>query len=94
VYGLYLFCWEFFFRGFLLFGLSRSLGPWVAVFAQMIAFGVMHHGKPEFLGSFVSGAALGILALRSKSFMPCFVLHWTISILFDVLAIMAKTGRL
>jgi uncharacterized protein len=91
VYGVYLFCWEFFFRGFLLFGLGRWLGFW-SVFVQAAAFGIMHWGKPEFLPSFFSGVILGILALRSRSFMPCFVLHWAISMTFDIFIIVAKGG--
>ncbi|MHB0912385.1 MAG: CPBP family glutamic-type intramembrane protease [Armatimonadota bacterium] len=89
VYGVYLLCWEFFFRGFLLFGFSRSIGLWGAVFAQAIPFGIMHYGKPEFAGSFVSGLVLGWLAARSKSFAPCFALHWAISITFDILVLRA-----
>lgn len=89
LYGVYLFCWEFFFRGYLLFGLRKSLGSW-SVLAQAIPFGIMHCGKPEFAGSFVSGLILGILAMRSKSFMPCFILHWAISVTFDILVITAR----
>jgi membrane protease YdiL (CAAX protease family) len=93
LYGVYLFCWEFFFRGFLQFGLARSLGGW-SVFAQAIPFGIMHYGKPEFAGSFFSGIILGALALKSKSFMPCFVLHWAISLTFDILVIHSTGVRL
>lgn len=115
IYGYYLFCWEFFFRGFLLFGvgkclqqrsaphdsgigryLHRWLGEswrlWPSVFAQAVPFGIMHYGKPEFAGSFLSGIVLGALAVRSKSFVPCFVLHWLISISFDVMVIVGKHG--
>src|SRR5438046_1846918 len=45
-YGLYFFCWEFFYRGFLTFGLSRSLGFRAAIVLQSIGFGIMHVGKP------------------------------------------------
>src|SRR5207302_1398506 len=45
-YGFYLFCWEFFYRGFLTFGLSRGFGAITAVLLQTIAFGIMHIGKP------------------------------------------------
>lgn len=90
-YGMYLFCWEFFFRGFLLFGLSRSLGIF-SVFAQAAAFGIMHLGKPypEVVASFVTGVVLGLVALRSKSFLSSFVLHWTAAVTFDILIILAK----
>ncbi|MCL6519854.1 MAG: CPBP family intramembrane metalloprotease [Armatimonadetes bacterium] len=92
-YGMYLFCWEFFFRGFLLFGLSRTIGFW-AVFVQAATFGIMHMGKPapEVAASFVAGVALGVVALRSRSFLPCFLAHWASAVLFDVLIIIGKKG--
>lgn len=94
-YGMYLFCWEFFFRGFMLFGMSRSMG-WFAVIPQAVAFGVMHIGKPlpEVFASFAAGLILGIIALRSRSFLPCFVLHWASALAFDLLVILAKRGML
>jgi membrane protease YdiL (CAAX protease family) len=96
VYGFYMFCWEFFYRGFLTFGLSRAFGVTVAIGLQTIAFGLMHYGKPtpEFIGSFIAGIALGWLAVRGKSFLPCFVLHWVISVSFDLLAIHTKAHGL
>jgi uncharacterized protein len=95
-YGFYLFCWEFFYRGFLLFGLTRAMHAIPAVLIQAAAFGMMHYGKPtpEFIGSFIAGIALGWLALRGKSFLPCFWLHWVVSALFDLLAIHSKPGGL
>lgn len=92
-YGMYLFCWEFFFRGFLLFGLSRTIGSW-SVFIQAIAFGIMHLGKPapEVAASFAAGIILGVLALRVKSFAPGFLLHWACALTFDVFIIMAVPG--
>lgn len=92
-YGMYLFCWEFFFRGFLLFGLSRSIGVF-SVFVQAAAFGIMHLGKPqpEVLASFATGIVLGLVALRSKSFVSAFAVHWASALTFDVLIILAKRG--
>ena len=91
-YGLYLFCWEFFFRGYLLFGLLRSIG-WAAVIVQAIAFGLLHLGKPtsEVAASFGAGIVLGILALNAKSFAPCFLLHWASSVAFDLLVVAGRT---
>lgn len=91
-YGFYMFCWEFFYRGFLTFGLKRAFGPVAAVVLQTVGFGLMHYHKPtlEFASSFIGGAALGWLALRGKSFYPCFAVHWAISIIVDLLAIHAK----
>lgn len=91
-YGMYMFCWEYFFRGYLLFGLQKSIGWW-AVLLQAIAFGILHAGKPpvEMIASFGAGIILGIIALKAKSFLPCFVLHWAASITFNLLIV---AGRL
>jgi uncharacterized protein len=83
-YGMYLFCWEFFFRGYLLFGLGRVAGWW-AVLLQAVPFGILHYGKPEFVFSFAGGIILGALAYRSRSFMPAFVLHWVASAGLDMM---------
>lgn len=87
-YGMYMFCWEFFFRGYLLFGLARSIGWW-AILLQAAAFGLLHLGKPptEMILSFGAGVILGIMALNAKSFLPCFVLHWAASLTFDFMVI-------
>ncbi|MCE5314779.1 MAG: CPBP family intramembrane glutamic endopeptidase [Armatimonadota bacterium] len=90
-YGMYMFCWEFFFRGYLLFGLHRSIG-WSAILVQAIAFGILHAGKPgiEIIASFGAGVILGIIALNAKSFMPGFVLHWVASITFDIMIVAGR----
>jgi uncharacterized protein len=90
LYGAYLFAWEWFFRGFLLFGLARGMGSW-SLFAQAIPFGLLHYGKPwpEFLGSFVAAVVLGFVALRTGSFLTGFVVHWAVAILYDLFVILA-----
>ncbi len=95
-YGFYLFCWEWFFRGYLTFGLARRFGGVSAVAAQAAVFGLLHIGKPapEVVGSFVAGVALGWLALRGRSFLPCFWVHWAVSVAFDCLVIWQRPGGL
>ena len=90
-YGMYMFCWEFFFRGYLLFGLMRSIG-WPAVLVQAVAFGLLHLGKPvtEQVASYGAGIILGLIAMNARSFVPCFVLHWAASISFDLLVVAAR----
>lgn len=91
--GFYMFCWEFFFRGFLLFGLAKTkLGPIGAVIVQTIPFVLLHWSwnvhasKPSFevIGSAIAGPILGILALRTRSFIYGFLAHWAVSLTFDL----------
>jgi membrane protease YdiL (CAAX protease family) len=95
-YGFYLFCWEWFYRGFLTFGLARRFGFNAAIVLQALAFMLMHWTKPmpEFFGSFVAGVALGWLAVRARSCIPGFAAHWAVAAAMDVLAIHAKPGAL
>jgi membrane protease YdiL (CAAX protease family) len=88
-----MFAWEFFFRGYLLFGLARTIGWW-AILVQTAAFGLMHYTKVpmEFYASFLAGIILGWLAFRGKSFLPCFILHWLVSVAFDVMIVLARHG--
>jgi membrane protease YdiL (CAAX protease family) len=93
-YGFYFFFWEWFYRGFLTFGLARGLGSPAAIVLQSVGFGIMHIGKPmpEVYGSFAAGIALGWLATKGRSFYPCFLLHWAVSVTFDILAVYARPG--
>jgi membrane protease YdiL (CAAX protease family) len=86
-YGFYFFLWEWFFRGFLLFGLRRGFG-WHAIWLQSIPFGLLHWGKPplELISAFPGGILMGLLAWRTGSFLPCFALHWAIAATMDGLA--------
>ena len=92
--GFYMFCWEFFFRGFLLFGLQKSfLKTWGAVIVQALIFALLHWSfvanasKPpaEVLSAIPGGIILGILALRTRSFLYGFLAHWAISLILDLI---------
>jgi len=74
---LYLFCWEWFFRGFLLFGMAQGFGPVMAAILQAIIFGLAHYGKPpaEMYSAFAGGLILGAVAWRERSFAPAFYTH-------------------
>lgn len=74
---VYMLCWEWFFRGFLLFGMAQGFGWMAAIFLQAALFGLAHWGKPplEMYSSFVGGAVLGVLCWREKSFAPAFYAH-------------------
>jgi membrane protease YdiL (CAAX protease family) len=74
-----LFGWEFLFRGFLLFGLLRVIGP-SAVVIQAVPFALAHLSKPEIetLSTIFGGTLFGWIAWRSRSFFYAFLVHWFI----------------
>lgn len=78
--------WEFFFRGFLLFGLRPGMGD-KAVVASTLPFVLAHIGKPEaeILGAIVAGFVLCGLALRSRSIVPGVLLHFGVAATVDAL---------
>lgn len=86
---IYMFCWEWFFRGFLLFGSAQGFGVILAIILQAIGFGVAHSGKPtpEMWSAFAGGLVLGTLAWREKSFFPAFLIHALIHITWAVLVL-------
>ena len=75
--ALYMFSWEFVFRGYMLFGLEKSIGK-SAIFVQAIPFVLLHLGKPflETLACIPGGFAFGYIAYRTRSFLPCFIIHF------------------
>jgi len=86
---VFMFGWEFIGRGYLLFGFARRIG-YSALLVQMIPFVLLHIGKPELeaYGSLVAGLALGIVALRARSFYPCVLLHFAVAATLDLLAVL------
>jgi membrane protease YdiL (CAAX protease family) len=79
--ALYMFAWEFLFRGYMLFGLEKSIGK-SAIFVQAIPFVLLHLGKPflETLFCIPGGFILGYVAYRTRSFLPCFIIHFGVYI--------------
>lgn len=84
-YGIYMFSWEFFFRGFMLFGLERRFGKYT-ILIQTIPFAVMHYSKPmpEAIGSIAASVLLGVLALETRSFLYGAAIHWLVAMTMDV----------
>ena len=77
--ALFMLAWEFLFRGYMLFGLEKSIGK-SAIFVQAIPFVLLHLGKPflEMLACIPGGFILGYVAYRTRSFLPCFIIHFGI----------------
>ncbi len=92
-YGLQFLGLEAFFRGFLLFGLYPRLGNH-AIAVMMIPYVMVHFGKPapETFAAIVAGFVLGYLALKSKSFLWGWMLHWGVAITMDVMVIGREFG--
>src|SRR4030043_601666 len=84
--ALYMFAWEFMFRGYMLFGLEKSIGK-NAIFVQAIPFVLLHLGATdlETLVTIPEAFILGYVAYKTRSFLPCFIIHIGIDILMDVL---------
>lgn len=86
---VYMIGWEFIWRGFMLFGLERRFG-FYSVFIQMIPFVILHNGKPflETFGAIPGGIALGLLALRTRSFYYCVAVHLGVIYSIDIFSVL------
>ncbi len=81
--------WEFFFRGFMLFGLSKKIDFKLSILIQTIPFALMHFRKPaiEAYGSIFAGVFQGLIAEQAGSFLPCALLHWLVALTADIIGI-------
>jgi membrane protease YdiL (CAAX protease family) len=82
---LYYSAWEFFFRGFMLFGLRKRMGDWLAICIQTLPSVLWHIGMPsgEIFASIFGGILFGILALRTRSILWPLLLHFLIGVGLD-----------
>jgi membrane protease YdiL (CAAX protease family) len=85
-YAVYYLGWEFFFRGFMLFGLAGAFGAVNAVLIQTIPSTLAHIGKPvpEVFAAVLAGLVFGAIALRTRSILYVFLLHYLIGVTLDV----------
>ena len=81
------FALEVFFRGFWLRG-SRALGS-SAIFVMVVPYVMIHFPKPylEACGAMVAGVVLGSLSMKTRSIWAGFLVHATVAILMDLLAL-------
>ena len=83
---------EIFFRGFWLRAM-RTFGAG-AIWSMVVPYCMVHYGKPylEACGAMVAGVVLGSLAMRTRSIYAGFLVHGTVAILMDVLALYRRHG--
>jgi membrane protease YdiL (CAAX protease family) len=77
--------WEFFFRGYMQFGLEGAFGGWNAILVQTLASCLLHIGKPptEIYGSILAGIVWGMMAWRGHSLLSVILLHWLLGVSLD-----------
>ncbi len=79
----------------MLFGLKDKFG-YYTVFIQMIPFFILHKGKPEIelFASIFAGLILGVQALRSRSFIYSWILHWLVMFSIDGISILRSVNNI
>ncbi len=84
-YVLFYLGWEFFFRGFMQFGLRQSLGDWNAILVQTALSCILHIGKPsgEIYSSILGALIWGLLVFRTRSILYALLLHWLLGVSLD-----------
>lgn len=91
LYFLQFFGLEFFFRGFLVHSLKRSLG-FYSIFVMTVPYCMIHFGKPmtESFAAIFAGIFLGWLSYKNNSIWLGLLLHCTVALAMDVLALSHK----
>lgn len=93
-YYVQFFALEFFFRGWMLGALRRTMGA-SAIFVMAVPYCMIHYGKPylEAHGAIIAGIALGTLSMKTRSVYAGFLLHVLVAAGMDVLSLY-KRGAL
>lgn len=88
LYALQFVSLEFFFRGFMLHPLKRTLGAY-SILAMTVPYCMIHYGKPflEANAAIVAGVVLGTLSLRTGSIWCGALIHITVAVSMDVAAL-------
>lgn len=82
---------EFFFRGYLIFNLEKTF-KYYAIFVMVVPYCMIHFHKPlpEALAAIVAGVILGTLALKTRSIWYGVLIHMSVAISMDMLALFQK----
>lgn len=84
-YLLYYAGWEFYFRGFMQFGLRERFGDANAILVQVMASTLLHIGTPgaEAFGAILGGIIWGLVAFRTRSLLSGYLQHSLLGITLD-----------
>ncbi|MEM8605944.1 MAG: CPBP family intramembrane glutamic endopeptidase [Myxococcota bacterium] len=88
LYAIQFVALEFFFRGYMLKGLSHKFG-YGAVFVMVVPYALIHYPKPipEALSAIGAGIVLGTLAMRLRSIWGGVAIHVAVGFTMDWLAL-------
>lgn len=86
-------CEEIAFRGVVLSGLRKSLGDAGGVLMTAVLFGATHTVLQQSLAAAPVGALIGVIALRTRSLVPCIAFHASYNALQLVSALNAEKIR-
>lgn len=91
IYFVQFFGLEFFFRGFLVHSLKRSLGLF-SIVVMTVPYCMIHFGKPpaETMAAIAAGIFLGWLSYKNGSIWLGLALHCTVAFSMDLFALYAK----
>ncbi len=91
VYWLQFFSLEFFFRGWMVGALRRSMGA-AAIVAMAVPYCMIHYGKPylEAHGAIIAGLVLGSLSMKTRSIYSGFLLHISVAVGMDLLSLFKR----
>ena len=79
---------ELFFRGFMAARDCAASGSG-AIWSMVVPYCMIHYGKPylEASAAIIAGVVLGSLAMRTRSIYAGFLVHATVAVLMDILAL-------
>jgi membrane protease YdiL (CAAX protease family) len=93
LYAAQFFSLEFFFRGFWLRAMKRTMGSY-AIFAMVVPYCMIHFGKPfpETIAAIAAGVFLGTLAMKTRSIWSGFLIHVSVAISMDLASLAVQRG--
>lgn len=93
MYALSFLALEFFFRGFILFALERTMGAY-AIFVMIVPYCMIHFHKPvaEVVGAIFAGIVLGTLSMATRSIWCGVLIHISVAWTMDLLALVHVYG--